>query len=101
MRPVNTELPSVSFEICSWWHDGDPFDGLPIEATKRLEISSKQMGRAHIDCRPQNWTIVFWKLSQEGTFSLWRQHRYHFDRLVQPFQLCPLLPRSKIPLCLL
>ena len=69
-RPVDTELPSVSFEVFCRWHDGDTFDGLPIEATKRLEISTKQMSRTHTDCRPQNWTIVFWKLSQDGTLSL-------------------------------
>jgi hypothetical protein len=100
-RPVNTALPSVSFKIGCRWHDSDTFDGVPIEATKRLEISTQQMGRTHTDCRPQNWTIVFGKLRQDGTLSLWRQHRYHFDRFAQPFQLCPLLPRSKIPLGLL
>ena len=100
-RPIQTTLPSVSFEIGGWWHDGDPLDRLPIEATKRLEIPAQQVGRTQTDRRPQNGTIVLGKFRQDGERSLWRQHRDHVDGLAQPFQLCRLLPRRKIPLGLL
>lgn len=100
-RPMRTILPSVSFEIGGWGHDGDPLDRVPVEATKRLEIPAQQVGRTQTDRRPQNGTIVLWKFRQDGERSLWRQDRNYIDGLAQPFQLCRLLPRRKIPLGLL
>ena len=100
-RPMRTTLPSVSFEIGGWGHDGDTLDRVPVEATKRLEIPAQQVGRMQSDRRPQNGTIVLWKFRQDGERSLWRQHRDHVDGLAQPFQLCRLLPRRKISLGLL
>ena len=46
--PIQTTLPSVSFEISGWWHDGDTLDRLPVEATKRLEIPAQLMGRTQM-----------------------------------------------------
>ena len=100
-RPIQTTLPSVSFEIGSWWHDGDTLDRVPVEATKRLEIPTQQMGRTQTDRRPQNGTIVLGKFRQDGEISLWRQDRDHVDGLAQPFQLCRVWPRRKISLGLL
>jgi hypothetical protein len=100
-RPMRTTLPSVSFEIGGWGHDGDTLDRVPVEATKRLEIPAQQVGRTQTDRRPQNGTIVLWKFRQDRERSLWRQHRDHVDGLAQPFQLCRLLPRRKISLGLL
>ena len=72
-RPIQATLPSVSFEVGGWWHDGDTLDRVPVEATKRLEIPTQQMGRTQTDRRPQNGTIVLWKFRQDGERSLWRQ----------------------------
>ena len=62
-RPIQIPLLSVPFEIDRWWHDGDTVNGLPIEATKRLEISAQQVGRPHTDRGPQNGTVVLWKFA--------------------------------------
>lgn len=97
-RPIQTILPSVSFETSGWGHDGDTLNRVPVEATKRLEIPAQQVGRTQTDRRPQNGTIVLWKFRQDGERSLWRQHRDHVDGLAQPFQLCRVLPRRRISL---
>ena len=54
-RPMRTTLPSVSFEIGGWWHDGDTLDRLPVEATKRLEIPAEQMGRMQTE--PRSYSV--------------------------------------------